>query len=184
MQTAGMAGAARPGQAIILAQRAAEFLGTPGGPQVAVLEMGGWDTHANQAAPQGALANNLRQLDTALAALREGLLAKGCWAQTAVLVCTEFGRQVEVNGTQGSDHGSGAAAFVLGGAIAGGQVLADWPGLAPKDRFEGRDLRITTDLRAVFRTLLIDHLQVSRATVDRDALPGTAELRSLPILRA
>lgn len=184
MPGAGLAGVARPGQAVTLAQRAAEFLGAPGGPQVAVLDMGGWDTHANQAAPQGALANNLRQLDTALATLREGLLAKGCWAQTAVLVCTEFGRQVAVNGTQGTDHGSGGAAFALGGAIAGGKVLADWPGLAPKDRFEGRDLRITTDLRAVFRTLLIDHLRLPQATVNREALPGTAELRSVPILRS
>ena len=184
MQPTGMAGAARPGMAVTLAQRAAEFLGAPGGPQVAVLETGGWDTHANQAAPQGALANNLRLLDTALATLREGLIANGCWPRTVVLVCTEFGRQVAVNGTQGTDHGSGGAAFVLGGAVAGGQVLADWPGLAPQDRFEGRDLRITTDLRAVFRTLLIDHLQLPQATVNRDALPGTAELRSVPILRS
>jgi uncharacterized protein (DUF1501 family) len=119
-----------------------------------------------------------------MAALREGLVANGRWTRTAVLVCTEFGRQVEVNGTQGTDHGSGGAAFLLGGAVAGGRVLADWPGLAPKDRFEGRDLRITTDLRAVFRTLLADHLQVARSVVDRDALPGTSSLPGLSLLRA
>jgi uncharacterized protein (DUF1501 family) len=177
-------GAPRPGQAVTLARQAADFLGPDGGAQVAVLEMGGWDTHANQAAPQGALTNNLRQLDNALAALREGLLANGRWGRTAVLVCTEFGRQVEVNGTQGTDHGSGGAALLLGGAIAGGQVFADWPGLAPKDRFEGRDLRITTDIRAVFRSLLLDHLRLPRAVVDRDALPGTAALPAVQLLRA
>ena len=181
-----LAAAARPGPgpAVALARQAAEFLGKPGGAQVAVQEIGGWDTHANHAAPQGALAYNLRQLDTAMATLRDGLVANGRWPHTAVLVCTEFGRQVEVNGTQGTDHGSGGAAFVLGGAVAGGRVLADWPGLAAKDRFEGRDLRITTDLRAVFRGLLADHLRVARAVVDRDALPGTASLPVLPLLRA
>jgi uncharacterized protein (DUF1501 family) len=184
MQVGGMAGAPRAQPVVTLARRAAEFLGPSGSAQVAVLEMGGWDTHANQSAPQGPLANNLRQLDSALGALRDGLIENGRWPHTAVLVCTEFGRQVEVNGTQGTDHGSGGAAFVLGGAVAGGQVLADWPGLAPKDRFEGRDLRITTDLRAVIRTLLIDHLRVSRTAVDRDALPGTANLPRVPILRS
>ena len=176
-------GPARPGLVITLARQAAEFLAKPGGAQVAVLEMGGWDTHANQSAPQGALANNLRQLDAALAALRDSLVSSGRWARTAVLVCTEFGRQVEVNGTQGTDHGSGGAAFVLGGAVAGGKVLADWPGLAAKDRFEGRDLRITTDLRSAFRTLLIDHLQLPRSMVDRDALPGSSGLAILDFLR-
>ena len=184
MAGGGMAGAARPGPVVALARQAAEFLSKPGGAQVAVLEMGGWDTHANQAAPQGALANNLRQLDTALATLREGLLlAGGIWSRSVVLVCTEFGRQVAVNGTQGTDHGSGGAAFVLGGAVAGGQVLADWPGLAPNERFEGRDLRITTDLRAVFRTVLLDHLLVPRGVVDRDALPGTSALARVSLLR-
>jgi len=172
----------RTPQAVLMAQRAAQFLATPEGPQAAVLELGGWDTHAYQAAPNGPLANNLRTLDQALGALRDGLSATpGLWQRSVVLVVTEFGRQVAINGTQGTDHGSGGAAFVLGGAVRGGRVLADWPGLAPQDRFEGRDLRITTDLRAVLKTVLAEHLQVPRALLDREVLPGTAGLRTLPL---
>ena len=186
---AGMAASATavPGRALAalaaLATQAAAFLVKPDGPQVAVLEMGGWDTHANQSSPNGPLANNLRQLDAALAALREGLQPGDTWSRTVVLVLTEFGRQVEVNGTQGSDHGSGGVALALGGAVRGGQVIADWPGLAPKDRFEGRDLRITTDLRALIRTTLHQHLQVSLAKLDSTVLPGSAGLPMLPLLR-
>ncbi|MDP3085203.1 MAG: DUF1501 domain-containing protein, partial [Rubrivivax sp.] len=160
-----------------------DFVAQPGGPQAAVLELNGWDTHANQAAPQGALTNGLRTLDAALEALREQLQAQRAWERSVVLVVTEFGREVAINGTQGTDHGSGGAAFILGGAVRGGQVLADWPGLAKKDRFEGRDLRVTTDLRAVFRTVLHQHLQVSTAALDSEVFPGSAGLRALPLLR-
>lgn len=181
-----MAGPGR-GNAVALARKAAELMLRPGGADVAVLEMGGWDTHANQTAPQGALANNLRQLDNALAALREAFTrpdAQGAWQRTAVLVVSEFGREVAINGTQGTDHGTGGAAFVLGGAVKGGQVLGDWPGLAPAQRFEGRDLKITTDLRALLRPLLAQQLGVSRAALDRDVLPGSAGLREVELLRA
>ena len=107
----------------------------------------------------------------------------GTWARTVVLVVTEFGREVAVNGTQGTDHGTGGAAFVLGGAVRGGRVIADWPGLAPKERFEGRDLRITTDLRAVFKSVLHDHLRVARRTIDDTVLPGTSALKPLELLK-
>lgn len=182
---AGPAGAAgRP--AVALARRAAEFLVRPGGPQAAVLELGGWDTHANQAAPNGALANGLRTLDASLGAIRDVLgapEAHGAWGRTVVVVVTEFGRQVAANGTMGTDHGSGGAAFVLGGAVAGSRVLADWPGLAARDRYEGRDLRTTTDLRAVFRSVLGDHLGVSTAALDRQVFPGTTSALRLDLLR-
>ncbi|MFT3820436.1 MAG: DUF1501 domain-containing protein [Rubrivivax sp.] len=175
----GMAASNAGGRnAVTLARQAADFLRAPGGPTVAMIELGGWDSHVNQAAPQGAAANGLRTLDAMLAALREGL-AQGdgsAWAHTVVLVATEFGREVSANGTGGTDHGSGGAALLLGGAVRGGRVLADWPGLAPKDRYEGRDLRITTDLRAVLRPLLAQHLQVPRAALDREVLPGSAAL--------
>jgi uncharacterized protein (DUF1501 family) len=168
--------------AIALARKAGELIGAAQGPRSAVLEMGGWDTHANQAAPAGALANHLRTLDAALAALRESL--GPAWRRTVVVVATEFGREVAVNGTQGTDHGTGGAAFVLGGAVRGGRVIADWPGLTPKDRFEGRDLRITTDLRALLRSVLHDHLRVARSALDDTVLPGTAALKPLDLLRA
>lgn len=182
---AGMAGGggAGRGQAVALARKAAEFLLK--GTQVAVLELGGWDSHANQAAPQGAMSNNLRTLDATLAALREALTAPDAditWARTVVLVATEFGREVAINGTQGTDHGSGGVAFVLGGAVKGGRVLADWPGLARHERFEGRDLRVTTDLRAALRPILADHLGVSRTALDQAVLPGSAGIRPLDLL--
>ena len=177
----GGGGGGGPRAAIALAAKAAEFLQR--GSQIAVLEMGGWDSHTNQAAPQGATSNNLRALDAALAALRDGLQAGNVWGRTVVLVATEFGREVAINGNLGTDHGSGGAAFVLGGAVKGGRVWADWPGLAKKDRFEGRDLRITTDMRSVLRTVLGEHLQVPRAALDATVLPGSAALAKLDFLR-
>ena len=170
------------GAAVLLARKAAEFLQR--GSQVAVMEMGGWDSHTNQALPNGATSNNLRTLDAALAALREGLQAGGTWGRTVVLVATEFGREVAMNGNQGTDHGTGGAAFVLGGAVKGGRVLSDWPGLAKKDRFEGRDLKVTTDIRSAIRPLLAEHLQVSSSALDRDVLPGSTGLKSLDLLKA
>jgi uncharacterized protein (DUF1501 family) len=169
------------GAAVGLATKAAEFLQR--GSQVAVMEMGGWDAHTNQTLPNGAMSNNLRTLDATLAALREGLQAGGLWSRTAVLVATEFGREVAMNGNQGTDHGTGGAAFVLGGAVRGGRVIADWPGLAKKDRHEGRDLRVTTDLRAAIRGLLADHLQVPRAQLDHAVLPGSGSVAALDLLR-
>lgn len=176
------AGERRIGAFVVLAQRAAEFLAQPNGPRAAVLELGGWDSHANEVLPSGPTANNLRQLDTGLAALRDGLHAGGAWRDTVVVVATEFGREVAINGTQGTDHGSGGAAFVLGGAVKGGRVIADWPGLAKAQRFEGRDLRTTTDLRAVLKGLLADHLHVSARSLDADVFPGSSGIRPLTLL--
>ncbi|MEP7057770.1 MAG: DUF1501 domain-containing protein [Caldimonas sp.] len=173
---------ARPGAFAALAGRAAGFLVQPNGPQAAVLELGGWDTHANQANPNGALANLLRQLDGGLDLLRDGLVAGDAWKRTVVVVATEFGREIAINGTLGTDHGSAGAAFVLGGAVAGGRVVADWPGLAKSARFEGRDLRTTTDLRAVLKGVLADHLQVASRTLDDEVFPGSAAIRPLALL--
>lgn len=186
--TAGVAmtdasGTARSGGFAALATRAAEFLGEPRGPQAAVLQLGGWDSHAGQANPNGGFAQALRQLDTGLAALRSGLVARGAWPRTVVVVASEFGREVQANGTLGSDHGTGGACFVLGGAVAGGRVVADWPGLARADRFEGRDLRTTTDLRAVLSGVLADHLRVSRRTLVDDVFPGSSALRPPALVR-
>jgi uncharacterized protein (DUF1501 family) len=166
--------------ALTLARKAGEMLAAAPGPRIAVLEMGGWDTHANQMNPNGALANNLRTLDAALAALRESL--GSAWRHSVVLVATEFGREVAVNGTMGSDHGTGGAAFVLGGAVAGGRVIADWPGLSRSQRFEGRDLRVTTDLRALMKGVLADHLKMATATIENTVLPGSAAVKKVSVL--
>ena len=116
-------------------------------------------------------------LDLVLAALRDGLGVH--WASSAVLVCTEFGRTVETNGTRGTDHGTGAAAFVVGGAVHGGRVLADWPGLAARQRLDGRDLRPTTDLRSIAKGLLADHLRLPPRALE-SVFPGsTAPARDL-----
>ncbi|GAA5180817.1 DUF1501 domain-containing protein [Niveibacterium umoris] len=161
---------------VTLARAAGEFLARPNGPRVAVLEFSGWDTHANQAAAQGPLARNLGQLDQGLEALRT---ASGAgWRDTAVLVVSEFGRAVAPNGTRGTDHGTAGVAFVLGGAVAGGKVLGDWPGLASRDLHEGRDLRPTTDLRAVAMGLLMPQLGLGLSQA-RSVFPGGEALRPL-----
>ena len=188
MAANGSSGTGGGGRQAVLSlfRKAAEFAAQPQGPQALVLEMGGWDSHAAQAAPQGALSNNLALLDAALTALRDGLTAAGArdtWQRTAVAVVTEFGREVAINGTQGTDHGTGGVAFVLGGAVRGGRVMTDWPGLAKSQRHEGRDLRITTDLRAVFKGLLADHLQLSTARLEREVFPDSAAVRPLALLR-
>ncbi len=156
------------------AQTAAAFLRREDGPRVAVLETSGWDTHANQGSVQGALALRLASLDAGLRALREGLA--DAWRHTAVLVVTEFGRTAAVNGTRGTDHGTGAAAFLLGGAVRGGRVLADWPGLSAGALYEGRDLAPTTDLRSVMQSLLRDHLGVDARYLAREVFPDAARL--------
>ncbi len=138
-----------------LATAAGRLLGAPDGPRIAALEVGGWDTHAGQ---KGRLPGVLGTLDKGLMGLKDGL--GSAWARTVVLVMTEFGRTVRVNGTNGTDHGTGGVAFVAGGAVAGGRVLGSWPGLAPDRLFENRDLMPTTDLRSVAKGLLTSHFRI------------------------
>ncbi|MGL4239961.1 MAG: DUF1501 domain-containing protein, partial [Beijerinckiaceae bacterium] len=153
------------------AQGAARLLIASDGPRVAALSFDGWDTHANQGGSTGRLANLLGGLDSAMGVFEE--VMRPVWDQTAVVVVTEFGRTARVNGTVGSDHGTGTVAFLLGGAIQGGRVFADWPGLAQKDLHEGRDLKPTTDLRAVLKGLLQDHLGLSAAVLADKVFPGS-----------
>ncbi len=122
----------------------ARFLTKPDGPRIAMLETGGWDTHSGQ---QGRLAAQLKALDTLLAALRDGL--GPIWAQTTVLIATEFGRTAAANGTGGTDHGTGSVAMLVGGAVRGGRVIADWPGLSPSALYQNRDLRPTAAMDAL-----------------------------------
>ena len=152
-------------------QSAAKFLTAPDGPQIAVLESGGWDTHANQGSATGALANKLAGLDQGLDALRKEL--GPAWSDTVVVVVTEFGRTVKVNGTRGTDHGTATAALLVGGAVNGGRVVADWPGLATKNLYEGRDLYPTTDIRSIFKGILWEHLQIAPEYLDESVFPGS-----------
>ena len=143
-----------------LARAAGEMLRAADGPRVAALEVGGWDTHTAQV---NRLGRVLKDLDGGLAGLQAGL--GPAWAQTAVLVMTEFGRTARVNGTGGTDHGTATVAFVLGGAVAGGRVVADWPGLGAGKLFQDRDLAPTNDLRSVAKALLSAHLGLPAATL-------------------
>ena len=148
------------------------------GPRIAVLEAGGWDTHANQGAERRAAraidcAVSIRRLDT----LRTSLGA--AWHEDAVLVVTEFGRTVAVNGTGGTDHGTATCAFLTGGAVAGGRVIADWPGLATSALYEGRDLRPTLDLRSVIKGVLASHLGAAESGLEEQVFPGSRAARPL-----
>ncbi|MCK6449593.1 MAG: DUF1501 domain-containing protein [Alphaproteobacteria bacterium] len=153
------------------AQAAGRMLAAANGPRIAALDLGGWDTHANQGAVRGRLAQALATLAEGVVDIAEGLGA--AWRETAVLVATEFGRTVAVNGTGGTDHGTGGAAFLIGGAVAGGRVLADWPGLAPGRLYDGRDLVPTLDLRSVAKSVLIDHLGLPPKTVETRVFPDS-----------
>jgi uncharacterized protein (DUF1501 family) len=154
------------------AAAAARFMARPDGPRIAAISYGGWDTHAEQGSVQGRLARHLEALDEALGALREGL--RPVWRDTVVVVATEFGRTVRVNGSRGTDHGLGGIALLLGGAVRGGRVLADWPGLATAQLHEGRDLAATTDLRAVFKGVLAEHLGLEERRLDAEIFPASA----------
>lgn len=160
-----------------LMQSAARFLTAPDGPRVAVVESSGWDTHANQGASNGALANRFAMLDAGLVNLQTGL--GETWKKTIVAVVTEFGRTVRVNGTRGTDHGTATAAVLVGGAVRGGRVIADWPGLASTDLHEGRDLRPTTDVRSVFKSVLEEHLEIPAGFIESEVFPNSRDASPL-----
>ncbi len=150
---------------------AARLLAQPDGPRLAALAFDGWDTHANEGGATGRLAQLLGGLDGALAAFQTTLGA--AWRDTVIMVATEFGRTARVNGTTGTDHGTATIALLAGGALQGGRVLADWPGLQAAQLFEGRDLRPTTDVRAVFKGVLADLLGLSPAVLAQKIFPGS-----------
>jgi uncharacterized protein (DUF1501 family) len=159
------------------ARMAATLMRSPGGPELAVIEAGGWDTHANQGGAKGALAQRLNGLDNALRTLAEEL--GPLWPQTAVLVVTEFGRTAAMNGTRGTDHGTGGCAFLAGGAVRGGRVIADWPGLSRAALLDNRDLRPTLDLRSVFKAVLDEHLRVDARSLATRIFPDSSGARPL-----
>jgi uncharacterized protein (DUF1501 family) len=154
------------------ARLAAALMRSGGGPEVAVIEANGWDTHANQGNAKGTLAQRLAGLDNAMRALAEEL--GPLWPQTAVLVVTEFGRTAAMNGTRGTDHGTGGCAFLAGCAVPGGRVIADWPGLSRTALLDNRDLRPTLDLRSVFKAVLDEHLRIDAKTLAARVFPDSS----------
>jgi uncharacterized protein (DUF1501 family) len=153
------------------AETAAKFLSAADGPRIGTLSYNGWDTHANEGAAQGQLANRLAGLDAAIKAFADGM--GPAWKDTVVLVVTEFGRTAAVNGSEGTDHGTATAALLLGGAVKGGRVMANWPGLAPKNLYEARDLAPTCDLRTVLKGVLRDHLGVPTGALASAVFPDS-----------
>ena len=179
---AGMSGGGGVGQMRKAAQGAARLMAADGGPRIVALAFDGFDTHVAEGGATGRLATLLGGLDDALGAFEAGL--GPAWAQTVVLAVTEFGRTARVNGDSGCDHGTAAAAFLAGGAVAGGRVVADWPGLRPQDLYENRDLKPTIDLRAALKGVLADHLGLSATTLADIVFPGAREVAPLKDLIA
>ncbi len=169
--------AAYPNRVGAVASMASELMRSDGGPEIAVIEASGWDTHANQGGAKGILATRLAGLDQGLKALADGL--GPLWQETAVLVVTEFGRTAAVNGTRGTDHGTGGCAFLVGGAVRGGQVIADWPGLSRTALLDNRDLKPTLDLRSVFKAVLDEHMHVDASALAKRVFPDSSGARPL-----
>ena len=151
---------------------AAKFMARPDGPRIGALSFDGWDTHAAEGAITGRLADLLGALDGAIAAVENGMGA--AWKETVVVVITEFGRTARINGTDGTDHGTATVALLAGGALKGGRVIADWPGLSDAALYEKRDLKATTDLRSVLKGLLKDHIRVSDKALVSTVFPESS----------
>ena len=161
---------------------AAKFLAEPEGPRVGALAFDGWDTHVNEGIVQGRLANLLGALDGAIAAIETNM--GEAWHETVVVLVTEFGRTAHLNGNDGTDHGTATVALLAGGALKGGRVIADWPGLKEADLYEKRDLKPTTDLRAVLKGLLRDHLRADEQRLEAAVFPDSAAAKPLQGLLA
>ncbi len=170
----GAPGADNPKGMEQIAEGAARIIAAEDGPRIAALAFEGWDTHAREGGATGRLAALLGGLDAALAAFEQNL--QPYWKDTAILVVTEFGRTARINGTAGTDHGTGTVAFLAGGAVKGGRVIADWPGLKDSQLFQGRDLKPTTDLRAVTKGVLHDLYGVSAPLLAEQIFPDSSKV--------
>ena len=161
----------------LVARGAAKLMVADDGPRIAALAFDGWDTHANEGGPVGRLALLLSGLDGALSEFETGLGEH--WRDTVVVVATEFGRTAKINGTEGTDHGTGTVALLAGGAVRGGRVISDWPGLKPANLYEARDLAPTTDLRAVLKGVLRDHLGLGERVLAEKVFPDSATVKPM-----
>ncbi len=164
------------------AGNAAKFLAQPNGPRVGALALDGWDTHFNEGIANGQLSQRLGALDAALGAVKSNM--GSAWRDTVVALVTEFGRTARINGTDGTDHGTATVALLAGGALKGGRVIADWPGLKPADLYENRDLKPTTDLRAVLKGVLKDHLRADDRALAQQVFPGSEAVKPMAGLLA
>ena len=147
------------------------------GLEVAFAESGNWDHHANEGAASGLLANRLDDLARGIAALARDLGDR--MQDVVILTMSEFGRAVVENGSRGTDHGHGNAMMILGGGVRGGKVYGRWPGLAPEQRYDGRDLAVTTDFRSVFAEVVRGHLGLTDAAA---VFPGFRDRTTLGFL--
>ena len=141
------------------------------GPRIAALAIDGWDTHSDEVS---ILKSKLAALDSLLATLETAL--GPVWNDTAILVITEFGRTAAINGTNGTDHGTGTVAFLAGGAVKGGRVIADWPGLKTNRLYQARDLAPTTDIRAVAKGVMQGLFDTPVSAMGQDIFPESADV--------
>lgn len=149
-----------------IAKMVSGFMTGEKGANLVFLESQGWDTHENQ---NGRIANNFKTLNGFISALKSNLGTE--WAQTTILIATEFGRTAAQNGTGGTDHGTASCAFVLGGALNGGKIIADWPGLSQSQLFEGRDLRPTNNLFGLISGVVGQTFGLDSEKVARNLFP-------------
>ena len=156
---------------------AGRLLASPTGPRIATLSVDGWDTHTDQGTVDGSLATNLAALDEGLSLFRSTIGDQ--WANTVVVMVTEFGRMVANNGNHGSDHGVGTVALLAGGAVNGGRIFTKWPGLSPAKLLDKRDLMPTTDLRSVFKGVLREHLDVPDTIINSTVFPDSGSAKPL-----
>ena len=175
MKMDGMGGGrGGPAQYVAQLQAAGNFLAQPDGPEIAVVSLEGWDTHTQQ---NQMLQQRFTALDNGIKALKATL--GETWKKTALVAVSEFGRTVRVNGGGGTDHGTGGLAILAGGAIKGGRMIGDWPGLKPAALFENRDLMPAVDSRQVFKGLLRDQLGWAQSDLDTSVFHDSANAKAL-----
>lgn len=173
----GMDNKDHPSDMVQQARGAARLMAADDGPRIAAMAFDGWDTHENEGGAKGRLFNLLTGLDGAIAEFQNGL--GDAWRQTTIVMMTEFGRTARINGTTGTDHGTATVAFIAGGAVNGGRVIADWPGLSDAHLYEGRDLKPTTDLRGVIKGLLADQFGLSEQVLADVIFPDSATVKPI-----
>lgn len=163
--------ASRGKDVVLAAKSAATALAAEDGPRVAVIESNGWDTHSGQAFRLNRLFG---ELDGVFAALKEGL--NNVWTETIILTISEFGRTARQNGSNGTDHGTGGISFIGGGAVNGGKIAGEWPGLSARALYEDRDVAPANALEGVLKALLTEHLGASEAHIEDSVFPGSRNI--------